>query len=46
MFSDGNIPGTLKAFDTLMDERPDLKGKVDLQLLDRVHRWRRRRPSR
>ena len=33
LFSDGNIPGTLQAFDALMAERPDLKGKVDLQLL-------------
>jgi cobaltochelatase CobN len=33
LFSDGNIPGTLKAFDALVAERPDLKDKVDLQLL-------------
>lgn len=33
VFSDGNIPGTLAAFRKLIEERPDLKGRVDLQLL-------------
>lgn len=33
VFSDGNIPGTLAAFRKLVEERPDLKGKVELQLL-------------
>ena len=33
VFSDGNIPGTLTAYRQLMAERPDLQGRVDLQLL-------------
>lgn len=33
LFSDGNIPGTLKAFETLLSERPDLVGKVELTLV-------------
>jgi cobaltochelatase CobN len=33
LFSDGNIPGTLAAFEALLRERPDLKGKVELELL-------------
>ncbi len=33
VFSDGNIPGTLAAFRKLMEERPDLKDKVELQFL-------------
>jgi cobaltochelatase CobN len=33
LFSDGNMPGTLAAFRQLLDERPDLKGKVELELL-------------
>ena len=30
LFSDGNLPGTLKAFKALLQERPDLRGKVQL----------------
>ena len=33
LFSDGNIPGTLTAFNQLIQERPDLKGKVELSFL-------------
>lgn len=33
LFSDGNIPGTISAFQTLLQERPDLKGRVELNLL-------------
>src|SRR4029453_4040390 len=28
VFSDGNLPGTLKAFKSLLQERPDLRGRV------------------
>jgi cobaltochelatase CobN len=30
LFSDGNLPGTLKAFKAVLQERPDLRGKVQL----------------
>ena len=33
VFSDGNLPGTLKAFKSLLQERPDLKGRVALSFL-------------
>ena len=33
VFSDGNLPGTLKAFKSLLQERPDLKGRVALTFL-------------
>ncbi|HWK42316.1 MAG TPA: cobaltochelatase subunit CobN [Croceibacterium sp.] len=33
LYSDGNIPGTLAAYRTLMEQRPDLNGKVDLRIL-------------
>src|ERR1700754_2630284 len=33
LFSDGNIPGTLAAYEALLKERPDLKGRVDLEFL-------------
>ncbi|MFT3722223.1 MAG: cobaltochelatase subunit CobN [Hyphomonadaceae bacterium] len=33
LFSDGNIPGTLAAFEQLLNERPDLRGLVELNLL-------------
>ncbi|HWJ69204.1 MAG TPA: cobaltochelatase subunit CobN [Sphingobium sp.] len=33
VFSDGNIPGTLAAFNALLAKRPDLRGKVELELL-------------
>ena len=33
LFSDGNIPGTLSAFDALLAERPDLRGRIKLSLL-------------
>lgn len=33
LFSDGNIPGTLAAYRKLIEQRPDLRGKVALQLL-------------
>jgi len=33
VFSDGNLPGTLKAFKQLLDERPDLRGRVALSFL-------------
>jgi cobaltochelatase CobN len=33
LFSDGNIPGTLSAYDELLAERPDLKGRIELSLL-------------
>jgi cobaltochelatase CobN len=33
VFSDGNIPGTLAAYRQLLQERPDLRGVVDLELL-------------
>ncbi|HZM96513.1 MAG TPA: cobaltochelatase subunit CobN, partial [Vicinamibacterales bacterium] len=33
VFSDGNLPGTLKAFKSLLQERPDLRGRVALTFL-------------
>ncbi|HET9270073.1 MAG TPA: cobaltochelatase subunit CobN, partial [Vicinamibacterales bacterium] len=33
LYSDGNLPGTLKAFKAILEERPDLKGKVELRFL-------------
>lgn len=33
LFSDGNIPGTLKALQALIDQQPALKGKIRLTLL-------------
>src|SRR5678816_4424059 len=33
VFADGNLPGTLKAFKSLLQERPDLKGRVALSFL-------------
>lgn len=33
LFSDGNIPGTLRAYETLLAERPDLRGQLRLTLL-------------
>jgi cobaltochelatase CobN len=33
LYSDGNLPGTLKAFKAILQERPDLKGKVELRFL-------------
>jgi cobaltochelatase CobN len=33
VFSDGNLPGTLKAFKSLLQERPDLRGRVALSFL-------------
>ena len=33
LFSDGNIPGTLAAFEQLLNERPELRGLVELNLL-------------
>ena len=33
VFSDGNIPGTLAAYHKLLEEHPELRGKVELQLL-------------
>jgi cobaltochelatase CobN len=33
LYSDGNLPGTLKAFKSILAERPDLKGKVELRFL-------------
>ena len=33
LFSDGNIPGTLAAFEELLNERPELRGLVELNLL-------------
>ena len=36
LYSDGNMPGTLKAFKALLDERPDLRGQVTLTLSHRV----------
>jgi cobaltochelatase CobN len=33
VFSDGNIPGTLAAYHKLLEEHPELRGKIDLQLL-------------
>ncbi len=33
VFSDGNIPGTLEAYRKLLEERPDLRDRIELQLL-------------
>lgn len=33
VYSDGNIPGTLTAFKTLLKERPDLRSRVSLSFL-------------
>ncbi len=33
LYSDGNIPGTLSAFERLLEEHPELRGEVQLQLL-------------
>ncbi len=33
LYSDGNIPGTLRAYDTLLRERPELRGELNLTLL-------------
>jgi cobaltochelatase CobN len=33
LYSDGNLPGTLKAFKALLAERPDLRGRVALTLV-------------
>src|SRR5262245_28670010 len=33
VFSDGNLPGTLKAFKSVLRERPDLRGRVALSFL-------------
>ncbi|MGE3706547.1 MAG: hypothetical protein AB7I13_14850, partial [Vicinamibacterales bacterium] len=33
VFSDGNVPGTLRAYKALLDERPDLRGQVSLTFL-------------
>ena len=33
LYSDGNIPSTIEAYKTLLEERPDLRGKVDLSFL-------------
>jgi cobaltochelatase CobN len=33
VFSDGNLPGTLKAFKSVLQERPDLRGRVALTFL-------------
>jgi cobaltochelatase CobN len=33
LFSDGNVPGTLAAFQSLLAERPDLRGRIELSLL-------------
>lgn len=33
LYSDGNTPGTLKAFKALLEERPDLRGRVTLTFL-------------
>jgi len=33
IFSDGNIPGTLDAYRKLIEERPELKDRVELQML-------------
>ena len=45
LFSDGNLPGTLKAFKALLQERPDLRGQVQLTLPHRVGAVRRARPT-
>ena len=33
VYSDGNIPATLEAYKTLLEERPDLRGRVQLNFL-------------
>ncbi|HEV7692742.1 MAG TPA: cobaltochelatase subunit CobN [Hyphomonadaceae bacterium] len=33
LFSDGNIPGTLSAYDELLEEHPELRGRIELELL-------------
>ncbi len=33
VYSDGNIPGTVRAFKALLAERPDLKGQVSISFL-------------
>jgi cobaltochelatase CobN len=33
VYSDGNIPGTMQAYKTLLEERPDLRSKVSLSFL-------------
>ncbi len=33
VFSDGNIPGTIKAYKALLEERPDLKGQISISFL-------------
>lgn len=33
LFSDGNIPGTLQALETLYEQYPDLRGRVQLELV-------------
>ncbi len=33
VFSDGNVPGTLAAYKALLQERPELHGRIDLQFL-------------
>ena len=33
LYSDGNIPGTVRAFKALLQERPDLKGQVSISFL-------------
>src|SRR4051812_28305741 len=33
VFSDGNISGTMKAYKALLEERPDLRGRIALSFL-------------
>ena len=33
VYSDGNIPGTVQAYKALLEERPDLRGKISLTFL-------------
>ena len=33
VYSDGNLPGTIQAYKALLDERPDLEGRVSLSFL-------------
>lgn len=33
LYSDGNIPSTIEAYKKLLEERPDLRGKIDLSFL-------------
>ena len=33
LYSDNNIPGTLAAYRKLIEQRPDLKGRIELQIL-------------